>query len=142
MNTLALALRAGKEGENSPALSQLKHVLSAEGRPYPYIIAVDFDGTLCENNWPEIGRPNRPLLEAVKLLRQLGALLVLWSCREGDDLRDAVEWCAQQGLGFDAVNENCACVIDYFDWNTRKIHADEYWDDRAVAVCFDLKEEM
>ncbi len=142
MNTLAFALRAGKEGENSPALSQLKSMISAERRPYPYIIAVDFDGTLCENHWPEIGRPNRPLLEAVKLLRRLGALLVLWSCREGDDLQDAVDWCAQQGLSFDAVNENCACVIDYFDWNTRKIHADEYWDDRAVAVCFDLKEEL
>ena len=23
------------------------------------IIAVDFDGTLCENNWPEIGEPKK-----------------------------------------------------------------------------------
>lgn len=27
------------------------------------IIAVDFDGTLCYSNWPELGEPNRPLIE-------------------------------------------------------------------------------
>lgn len=27
------------------------------------IIAVDFDGTLCFSNWPELGEPNRPLIE-------------------------------------------------------------------------------
>ena len=26
------------------------------------IIAVDFDGTLCENKWPEIGEPNTELI--------------------------------------------------------------------------------
>lgn len=30
------------------------------------IIAVDFDGTLCENKWPEIGMPNEELIEYLK----------------------------------------------------------------------------
>ena len=102
---------------------------------------MDFDGTLCENNWPEIGRENRKMLKVLPLLRKLGVLLVLWSCREEDDLVDAVEWCRERGVEFDAVNENCPCVIEYFEWNTRKIHADEYWDDRAVSICFEQEEE-
>ena len=32
----------------------------------PNIIAVDFDGTLCENKWPEIGMPNEELIEYLK----------------------------------------------------------------------------
>ena len=81
------------------------------------------------------------MLKVLPLLRKLGVLLVLWSCREEDDLADAVEWCRERGVEFDAANENCPCVIEYFEWNTRKIHADEYWDDRAVSICFEQEEE-
>lgn len=141
MDTLSLALLAVKEGPGSSALSQLRERLSVRDRPYPYIIATDFDGTLCENHWPEIGRENRPVIEAVSLLRQMGALVVLWTCREGEDLEQALEWCEKHDLSFDAVNENCSCIVTYFDWDTRKVHADEYWDDRAVSVAFPSEKE-
>lgn len=142
MSILSEALQAVKEGPESPALARLRRLITDDDRPYPYIIAVDFDGTLCENAWPEIGAPHQPMLKVITLLRQLGVLVVLWSCREGDDLEDALEWCAGHGLAFDAVNENCSCVVEYFQWNTRKVHADEYWDDRAVAICYDEKGEI
>lgn len=141
MSLLPLALQAIREGEGSPSYQALSEAAAQGDRPYPYIIAVDFDGTLCENNWPEIGRENRKMLKVLPLLRKLGVLLVLWSCREEDDLADAVEWCRERGVEFDAANENCPCVIEYFEWNTRKIHADEYWDDRAVSICFEQEEE-
>ncbi len=141
MSILSTALQAVKEGEHSPAFMRLRRKISGEDRPYPYIIAVDFDGTLCENHWPKIGRENKELLEVLSFLRQLGALSVLWTCREGEDLEMALEWCDARGLRFDAVNENCPCVMEHFQWNTRKVHADEYWDDRAVTVYFNPKEE-
>lgn len=142
MCVLSLALKAAAEGPDSPAYAELKQRVAQGDRPYPYIIAVDFDGTLCENNWPDIGRENRRMLEVIPLLRQLGVQMVLWSCREEGDLADALDWCRQRGVEFDAANDNCPCIVEYFEWNTRKIHADEYWDDRAVAVCFDPKEDV
>ena len=141
MSLLPLALQAVREGEGAPAYQALSEAAAQGDRPYPYIIAVDFDGTLCENNWPVSGRENRKMLKVLPLLRKLGVRLVLWSCREEDDLADAVEWCRERGVEFDAANENCPCVIEYFEWNTRKIHADEYWDDRVVSICFEQEEE-
>ena len=35
--------------------------------------AVDFDGTLCENRWPEIGEPNQELIGYLVGRRQQGA---------------------------------------------------------------------
>ena len=68
--------------------------------------AVDFDGTLCRNAWPDIGEPNTPLIEQLKLARQSGVALILWTCREGEAQDRAVLWCAGFGLFFDAVNRN------------------------------------
>ena len=133
MDVLTLALRAAGGRAAEADLALLAEKLHREDRPY--IIAVDFDGTLCENRWPEIGEENTELIAAVSLLRELGALIILWTCREEDDLEDALEWCRQRGLSFDAVNDNCACIVELFEWNTRKVHADEYWDDRAVRIC-------
>ena len=140
MNILPLALRAASEGPDSPALIELRERVTSGSRPY--LVAVDCDGTLCENRWPEIGAENRVLLDVIPLLQKLGVLVVLWTCRECEDLEAALDWCRQRGILFDAVNENCSCVVELFQWNTRKIHADEYWDDRAVSICFNPKEEI
>ena len=45
------------------------------------IIAVDFDGTLCYGNWPELGEPNRPLIEYLINQKRSGNKLILWTCR-------------------------------------------------------------
>ena len=102
------------------------------------IIAVDFDGTLCENKWPEIGEPNTELLHYLKDRKDaVGAKLILWSCRTGERLEEAVQWCAKHGLKFDAVNANLPEIIEQFGGDTRKIVADVYIDDRAATI-FDL----
>ena len=70
------------------------------------IIAVDFDGTLCENNWPGLGKPNKNLIEYLKDRQQRGDKLILWTCRTGDSLKVALNWCSLfHELAFDAVNE-------------------------------------
>lgn len=97
----------------------------------PYIIAVDFDGTLCESNWPDLGIPNLELIRYLKDERHRGTRLILWTCRTGDRLEVAVNWCQQHGLQFDAVNENLPEVISYFGRDSRKIFAHEYIDDYA-----------
>lgn len=63
-----------------------------------------------------------------------GAGLILWTCREGELLQQALDACAQWGLHFDAVNESLPSWIAAFGTRPRKVGASEYWDDRAVVV--------
>ncbi len=98
------------------------------------MIAVDFDGTLCVNRWPEIGPPNLPVIDELKLRKVRGDRLILWTCREGELLVQAMAWCRERGLRFDAVNDNLPETVRQYGDNPRKVSADEYWDDRAVVV--------
>ena len=101
------------------------------------IFAVDFDGTLCENDWPNIGSPNVTLIRILIAMREKGDKIILWTCRCGDNLTEAIEWCRSHGLEFDAVNDNLPeCVAEFGD-NSRKIFADVYIDDKSIRP--DLK---
>ena len=101
------------------------------------IYAVDFDGTLCENEWPGIGKPNYTLIQILKALRENGNKIILWTCRTTDRLNEAVAWCKEQGLEFDAVNENLPEIIGQFGTESRKVFADVYVDDKVISP--DLK---
>lgn len=97
------------------------------------IWAVDFDGTLCESVWPGIGSPNTKLINFLIKSRKEGIKLILWTCREGEKLREAVEWCKEQGLEFDAVNDNLTEMIALHGGNNcRKVWAAKYIDDLAA----------
>lgn len=100
------------------------------------IIAVDFDGTLCENKYPEIGDPNIKAINCLKSRQKIGDKIILWTCRTGDKLQEAIQWCEAQGIIFDRVNENLPEIIEKYGEDCRKITAHEYWDDRAVRVNF------
>ncbi len=98
------------------------------------IIAVDFDGTLCEEKWPDIGEARQQVIN--ELIRQQvdGVKLILWTCREGEQLQAAVTWCLNHGLMFDAVNDNLEENKEQYGNNSRKVWATEYWDDKSVLV--------
>lgn len=98
------------------------------------VIAIDFDGCLCENAWPEIGPPNRTIIRAALKQQRAGAALILWTCRSGELLDKAVAWCREHGLVFDAINENLPERLEHYDSESRKVSADEYWDDLAVRM--------
>lgn len=97
------------------------------------IIAVDFDGCLCQNKFPDIGPPNYPVIDEL-INRQIddGCKIILWTCRRSEQLEEALVWCKNRGLRFDAVNENLPEIIEMFGGDCRKVYAHEYWDDRAV----------
>jgi hypothetical protein len=103
------------------------------------VIAVDFDGTLCEYAFPGIGNQSPDQVELVELLiklRQEGHKLILWTNRGDNEqyksLTEAVEWCKQRGLEFDAVNENLPNQKKLSGYSP-KIMADCYIDDKAMA---------
>ena len=97
------------------------------------IIAVDFDGTLCHGNWPDIGEPNIRLINKLLKLQRKGYKIILWTCRNGEPLKQAVEFCKKCGLMFDAVNENLPSLIEKYG-DTRKIAADVYIDDKNLNM--------
>ena len=96
------------------------------------IIAVDFDGTLCENAWPGIGETKWETVQALIAARAAGARLILWTNRVGPRLAEAVEWARTRELEFDAVNENLPEIKAAFTTDCRKVYADIYLDDRAA----------
>lgn len=96
------------------------------------IIAVDFDGTLCENRWPDIGPPREGVVKYVRQQQRDGARLILWTNRRDERLEEAVAWCLEQGITFDAVNHNLPEIVERFGGDCRKVFADVYLDDRAM----------
>jgi hypothetical protein len=112
-----------------------------------FILACDFDGTLFEGSWPDIGDPKNDVIEKVKEFKKHGAEIALWTCREGVSLEEAVKRCDEIGLEFDAVNENVPSQLAYMKkkaeegevFATRKIFADFYLDDKSYNIDFFLK---
>jgi hypothetical protein len=100
----------------------------------PKAIAIDFDGCLCANAYPDIGVPNWEIIVAAAAEQIAGAGLILWTCREGELLENALEACARWGLHFDAVNDSLPSWKKFYGNDTRKVGATEYWDDKAYRV--------
>lgn len=100
----------------------------------PKIIAVDFDGTLCESAWPKIGRPYMGVVDYILRQQKRGHKIILWTCRTGMLLDEAVRWCENLGIIFDAVNENLPEIYEKMSGYSRKIVADYYIDDRNRLV--------
>jgi len=104
-----------------------------------FILAVDYDGTLFEGSYPEKGAPKQDIIDKVKKFKEHGAELVLWTCRGGDALKEAVERCEGVGLIFDAINDNAPANLEWIEeernngqeFCERKIFAHFYVDDRA-----------
>ena len=74
---------------------------------------------------------NEKLITILKMAKLSGVKLILWTCREGDSLEEALAWCKDQELEWDAVNDNLPEIIEAFGANPRKIMANYYLDDRA-----------
>ena len=96
------------------------------------IFAIDFDGTLCVDRYPEIGEPRGDMIRAVLDAQRAGDRFILWTCRIGERLEEAVAWSAAKGITFDAVNDNLPDMIALYGNNCRKVFADGYIDDRNV----------
>lgn len=114
----------------------------------PKIVAVDFDGTLVEDKFPDIGKPYYTVIEILCYLQQRDGLkLILWTCRTDNNenekyLTEAIEFCSERGLEFDAINDNIQEVKDYFGNNPRKIFANYYLDDRNISSVHKLEREL
>lgn len=92
------------------------------------IIAVDFDGTLKVR-----GKPNMKLISLLRERQARGDVIILWSCREGQRLKDAVVFLQKNGLRPNLVNRNHPDAIRMMGHDSRKIYADMYIDDKNIV---------
>ncbi|MEC9488953.1 MAG: hypothetical protein UMV23_05685 [Halanaerobium sp.] len=95
------------------------------------IIAVDFDGTLVRDAFPDIGELRSEVVRRIKEEKEKGNIIIIWTCRDGEYLKRAVDYLKEHGVPFDYVNEN---YPELGFATSNKIYADEYWDDRAVQL--------
>jgi hypothetical protein len=98
-------------------------------------IAVDFDGTIVEHRYPEIGEERPFAIDTLKMLIKDRHKLILWTVREGQLLDDAVNWCRERGVEFYAINRDYP--EETFENNphfSRKLNSIDYWiDDRNIG---------
>ena len=97
-------------------------------------IAVDFDGTIVEHKYPEIGEELPFATETLKMLIKEHHRLILWSVREDKLLDDAVNWCRERGVEFYAVNKDYPEEkVEYNNHFSRKLKVDLWIDDRNIG---------
>ena len=94
------------------------------------IVGVDFDGQIVEDKFPKIGKI---IIDegysSIFVLKEIYALkkhqLILWTCRCGIYLCEAIEWLNKQEVKFHAINSN---VIETIGHAIPKVRADCYID--------------
>lgn len=97
------------------------------------IIAVDFDGTLCRGTYPCIDGQQPYAAETMKRLLLDGHYLIIWTCRSGERLTDAINWLLEQDIPFHRINAHEPANLARYGDNTRKVYAHCYIDDKQVG---------
>lgn len=96
------------------------------------VIAVDFDGTISASRYPDVGEAMPGAIEGMQALKKLGCYLILWTCRTGKPLEDALIWLNSVGIEVDRVNTQEPGRLLQYGY-TRKVDADLYVDDKVVG---------
>jgi len=98
-------------------------------------IAVDFDGTIVENRYPQIGEERPYATDVLKKLIEKRHKLVLWTVRRGEELEAALNWCRERGVEFYAVNDEAAEMLreERSQNLSCKLNADVFIDDRNIG---------
>ncbi|MCE8190758.1 hypothetical protein CBG53_03125 [Porphyromonas gingivalis] len=98
------------------------------------IIAIDFDGTLFQNTYPSVGEVMPGAVSAMQTLRQRGHYLIIWTCRYGEYLTDAVNALLEHGIPFDRINDhNPENIRQYGGEAGKKVYAHLYIDDKNLG---------
>ena len=94
-------------------------------------IAVDFDGTVVDHRYPDVGANVPGAVPALKELQKRGYRILLFTMRHGAGLKDAVGWYKNHGIELYGVNRD----PDQDEWtDSPKCFAHMYVDDAALGT--------
>lgn len=99
-------------------------------------IAVDFDGTCVNHEYPHIGKDNPYCIEVLKALNKKGHKLILFTMRGGNELEEAVDWFRKNEVDLYGINTN---PTQSFWTLSPKAYAQVYIDDAALGCPLDYK---
>lgn len=97
------------------------------------IVAVDFDGVLNACEYPKVGVLVEGAKKGMQWLRDQKHTVIVWTCREGDDLLNAINFLLERDVPFDRVNANVRANIEKHSNDSRKVCADLYIDDHNLG---------
>lgn len=97
-------------------------------------ICIDFDGTIVDHNFPDIGKPVHNAIFWIKRFQELDAKIILWTMRSnneenGDVLDEAVNYLKDNGINLFGINEN----PDQHSWTNSPKAYGIYIDDMAIG---------
>ncbi len=98
------------------------------------VVGIDFDGTIVKSKYPKIGRFKFGAKFVCRWLYRRGHTLILWTCREGPLLDEALWACWRNGINFHCWNENAEERIERYGGDCRKLSCDILVDDTAGFV--------
>jgi len=98
------------------------------------IIAIDFDGTIFEAEWPEVGSIRLNAKRIINRLFKEGHTIIINTCRSGRAEELAILALNKNDIDYHHINENCPIrQAEYQGEDCRKISADVYIDDKCVG---------
>lgn len=98
-------------------------------------IGVDFDGTIVDTvEYPKIGELRTNAKNTLDYLKEQGFVLVLWTCREGKDLKNAIKFLKDNDIEFDYINENPKELQEVYNNDPRKLGVDVFIDDKNFNI--------
>ena len=98
-------------------------------------ICVDFDGTIVDHRFPEIGKPVPGAIKWMKRIHHAGGKLILYTMRSdgelmGNLLSDAVNYVKSEGVELFGINNNPTQK----SWTSSpKVYGEIYIDDAAFG---------
>lgn len=97
------------------------------------VLGLDFDGTVVGEDFPRIGKLRDGAHRVLHKYKRAGGTIILWTCREGPTLVDAVRFCLANDIPIDYVNENIPGRIAKYSNDPRKIGCDLFFDDKTIG---------
>lgn len=113
---------------------------SSEEMDHCKVISVDFDLTISDSHWPNIGPPIKGAKKYINKLYDEGYGIVINSCRAGAAEGEAMKFMIDNKIKFDYFNCNVPWRIQGFGQDCRKISADVYIDDKNLGGFIPWKE--
>jgi histidinol phosphatase-like enzyme len=99
------------------------------------ILAIDFDGTIVEDEYPKIGKLRPNAKKFINKLSKEGYFIIIWTCRTQEYGFEAEQFLIENGIKFDEINKSCPANVEAFIGNdTRKVFANLYIDDKGLIT--------